>query len=278
MIELPALLRAAGISVSEEDRSVKVHLAVNNGIEDPLDVFHEGGFPDWQRNQTAKNFECDQVVALISLGARRWLFAGVYESRGCKVNPKDRSNFLYTLKELPGQKDLIGRVVVRWDRKGARMSYRWLESMGQIVVESYSIAEVPFKEFPGWDQPWSLRWNDLQAIEANDIKSWIEPLSNVNGVYLITDQCSDACRGQQYVGIASGARGIWGRWATYAQTGHGGNKKLRALLRDQGPEHARNFLYTILEPAPVTATVHTLAPREQHWMLVLGSKANGLNS
>jgi hypothetical protein len=42
--------------------------------------------------------------------------------------------------------------------------------------------------------------------------------------------------------------------------------------------HAKNFLYTILETAPVTATVQYLAVREQHWMLVLGSKANGLNS
>jgi hypothetical protein len=80
------------------------------------------------------------------------------------------------------------------------------------------------------------------------------------------------------VGIASGGRGIWGRWATYAQTGHGGNKKLRALLRTRGSEHAKNFLYTILETAPVTATAQYLAAREQHWMLVLGSKANGLNS
>lgn len=278
MLELPALLRAAGIKLSEKDRAVKVHLAVNNGIDDPIDVFHEGGFPDWQQHQTAKNFECEQVIALISLGNHRWLFAGVFKRMSGQPKVTRSGHLLYRLQELPGQKDLIGRVVVCWDRKGARTSYRWLESMGRIVVESYSIAEVPFKEFPGWDQPWSLRWNDLQAIEANDIKSWIEPLSNVNGVYLITDQCSEACRGQQYVGIASGARGIWGRWATYAQTGHGGNKKLRALLRDQGPEHARNFLYTVLEPAPVTANVHSLAPREQHWMLVLGSKANGLNS
>ena len=278
MLELPALLRAAGVLLLDKDGAVKVHLAVNNGIDNPIDVFHEGDFPSWQQEQTAKNFECDQVIALISLGDQRWLFAGVYTSRSRKAHPSKRGRFLYDLQELLGQKELIGRIVVRWDRKGARSSYRWLESMGPIIVESYSMAEIPFKEFPGWDQPWSLRWNDLQAIDANGIAAWTEPLSNVNGVYLITDQCDLACRGQQYVGIASGGRGIWGRWATYAQTGHGGNKKLRALLRTRGPEHAKNFLYTILETAPVTATVPYLAAREQHWMLVLGSKANGLNS
>ena len=278
MLELAAFLRAAGILLSEEDRAVKVHLAVNNGIDDPIDVFHEGGFPDWQQHQTARNFECEQVVALISLGDRRWLFAGVYLRTSERPKRTRGGHYLYRLRELPGQKDLIGRVVVRWDRKGARNSYRWLESMGPITVESYSLAEIPFREFPGWDKPWSLRWNDLQAIEANNVRSWIEPLSNVNGVYLITDHCKASCRGMQYVGIATGARGIWGRWASYALTGHGGNKKLRALLRSVGPEHARNFLYTILEQAPVTATVQTLAPREQHWMLVLGSKADGLNS
>jgi hypothetical protein len=279
MLELLALLRAAGIAVSGEDRAVKVHLAVKNDYgDDPLDVFHEGDFPSWQQEQTAKNFECDQVIALISLGDQRWLFAGVYTSRSRKAHPSKRGRFLYDLQELPGQEELIGRIVLRWNRNRARSSYRWLDSMGPIVVESYSIAEIPFKEFPGWDQPWSLRWNDLQAIDTNGIAAWTEPLSNVNGIYLITDQCDLACRGQQYVGIASGGRGIWGRWATYAQTGHGGNKKLRALLRARGSEHAKNFLYTILETAPVTATVPYLATREQHWMFVLGSKVNGLNS
>ena len=279
MLELPALLRAAGIPVSAEERAVKVHLAVKNDYgDDPLDVFHEGNFPSWQQEQTAKNFECDQVIALISLGDQRWLFAGVYISRSRKAHPSKRGRFLYDLKELPGQEELIGRIVLRWDRNRARSSYRWLDSMAPIVVESYSSAEIQFERFPGWDRPWSLRWSDLKIIEAHSIGDWINPLSNVKGVYLITDHCDDVCRGQQYVGIASGAKGIWGRWLDYAATGHGGNKKLRALLRKQGGDHVKNFLYTVLSPAPITASVPELAEREQHWMHVLGSKANGLNS
>jgi hypothetical protein len=278
MLELAALLRAAGIALSAEDGAVKVHLAVFNNIEDPLDVFHEGRFPAWQEDQGRKNFECDQVISLIALGGQNWLFAGVYARLGVKVQHR-RERYRYDLQELPGQKDLIGRVVVRWERPpGARASYRWLESMGPIVVESYSLAKISFKDFPGWDRPWSLRWNDLKTIDAHAIAAWTEPLRNVNGVYLITDKCDLACRGQQYVGIASGREGVWGRWATYAQTGHGGNKKLRELLRTRGTVHARNFLYTILETAPTTSSIQYLTEREQHWMHVLGSKAFGLNS
>jgi hypothetical protein len=278
MLELAALLRAAGIPLSTESGQVKVHLAVFNLVEHPLDVFNEGRFPEWQEDQARKNFECEQVLSLIALGDKRWLFAGLFERRSVKVHPHNRQRFIYDLKELPGQKDLIGRIIVRWDRKGARNSYRWLESMGSIGVESYSSEKVPFQEFPGWGRPWSLRWTDLIAISTNSIEDWQMRLSDVKGVYLITDQCDKDCRGKQYVGIASGSKGIWGRWSDYAKTGHGGNIKLKALLNKRGPDHARSFLYTILETAPTTASVAYLTEREQYWMHVLGSKANGLNS
>ena len=141
MLELPALLRAAGVPLSAEDGAVKVHLAVDNGIDNPIDVFHEGDFPSWQQEQTAKNFECDQVIALISLGDKRWLFAGVYTSRSRKNHPTKRGRFIYDLKELSGQKELIGRIVVRWDRKGARSSYRWLESMGVVASPFHALCD-----------------------------------------------------------------------------------------------------------------------------------------
>ena len=278
MLELVALIRAVGIQLSSSKSGVKVHLAVHNGQEDPLDRFREGCFPEWQEDQGQKNFECDQVLSLIALGGHRWLFAGVYEQRGCVPHPQVSGRFLYKLKQVPGQESLIGRLIVHWDRRGARSSYRWLASMGSIGVESYSSEKVPFKVFPGWDQRWSLRWAEILAIATNNIEEWHLRLSDVKGVYLITDQCNNDCRGRQYVGIASGTMGVWGRWSDYAKTGHGGNVKLRALLEKRGKEHVRNFLFTILETAPSTASTPYLTQREQYWMHVLGSKANGLNS
>ena len=277
-LDLSALLRAAGIPLSSGLGKVKVHLAVHNGVEDPIDRFREGKFSEWQEDQNKKNFECEQVLSLIAMGDHRWLFAGLYEQQGRQAHPSNPQRFMYSLKELPGQKALIGRVIVRWDRKGARNSYRWFESMGSIGVESYSSEKVPFKTFPGWGQPWFLRWTELLAIAANSIEDWQLRLSDVKGVYLITDECNKDCRGKQYVGIASGSKGIWGRWSDYAKTGHGGNVKLRALLEKRGNDHARHFIYTILETAPSTATVTYLTEREQYWMRVLGSKANGLNT
>jgi len=47
-------------------------------------------------------------------------------------------------------------------------------------------------------------------------------LAAVAGVYLIVDRKT----GKQYVGSASGEGGILSRWRSYADTGHGGNKRL----------------------------------------------------
>ena len=58
----------------------KLHLAVWNGEFDPLDVYLEGGFDDWQSWQRRKNFGLDLVVALIAMSEPDlWLFAGVHD-------------------------------------------------------------------------------------------------------------------------------------------------------------------------------------------------------
>lgn len=45
----------------------KVHLATWDGEENPIDVYLAGGFDEWQRWQTRKNFERKFVVLLIGL-------------------------------------------------------------------------------------------------------------------------------------------------------------------------------------------------------------------
>ena len=96
--------------------------------------------------------------------------------------------------------------------------------------------------------------------------TWIKALSSVNGIYLIQDTLS----GKLYVGSAYGEQGIYGRWSTYAQNGHGGNLELQSL-------DSSNFVFSILEIVPATTTVDGVIEYENRWKEKLGTRQFGLN-
>ena len=73
-----------------------------------------------------------------------------------------------------------------------------------------------------------------------------------------------------YVGSASGSRNIWGRWADYAKTGHGGNKRLRT----RKPENLR---FSILERVSPDTPSDDVVRLEKTWKDRLHTKQYGLN-
>jgi len=252
-----------------EESHCKIHLASWNGKHDPLNVFFAGDFEEWQRIQTRKNFERPYILSLIQLPARdAWLYAGIYKS-GSAVRKRDR--FYYQTSHTDFLNDVIGRLVIGFRRTG-RQSYlraeRWLSSM---EVREIKPERLQVLEFPGY-RNLSISWHQLRLIVEQNVTSWRTALSNVAGVYLITDQKS----GLLYVGSATGSEGIWQRWSQYAKNGHGGNKDLKALLtrRTKRPEH---FAYSILETASIASTEEDLLAREGHWKKVLLSREFGLN-
>jgi len=254
----------------------KLHLATTNPEgEDPLHIFGQGNFNAWQGWQTQRNFDRDHVVALINLGhPTRWLFAGVYNSLASTptVHPDNgRTYHLYPLVERQEFAELRGRLVATFARP-SRQSYlnaeRWAD---QISLEQIAREPIDILPFPNYRNV-HLSFDNLKRIAAAQPDSWRAPLSSVAGIYLITDNLA----GQQYVGIACGAGGLWQRWMTYAATGHGGNKMLRDLLKGN-PDYPSNFSYAILEVADPNALERDLFPRESHWKRVLGTRAHGLN-
>jgi hypothetical protein len=88
----------------------------------------------------------------------------------------------------------------------------------------------------------------------------------------------DTATGKTYVGSAYGSGGIWQRWCAYAETRHGGNVELKALLDTTGAEHGDHFQYSILEIADPLATERQVLEREGHWKDVLMSRTFGYNS
>ena len=266
MLNLIDVLRAKGIPLE----NYKIHLATGSNPP-PLEAFLEGKFKEWQERQNNKNFECDSVLSLISLEADRWLFAGVYKVLG--VSAGVESPYEYRTKLVPGQDDLVGRVIVRYKRQ-YRASYIW----GHKYAKHLEIAEikpgpVSIGAFPGYNDV-VVSHRMLGMVVSQQEPTWKAALSNVKGVYLISDTTS----GKMYVGSATGEGGLWKRWESYAATGHGGNAELKALLAAKGIRHADNFQYSVLEIADSHATIEFVQSREAYWKDALLTRQFGYNS
>lgn len=250
----------------------KVHLATWNGEDDPLDVYLAGNFPEWQRWQAKKNFERKYVISLIALPEKnQWLFAGVHLSTGCEWQ-EDKKAFYYALEAQQSCSEFDGRLVVSFARPG-RQPYLLANShVDRMHVAEIRPERMQIAEFPGF-KAIDLSRSELQVIVKQGLVSWRIALSNVAGVYLISDTAS----GKLYVGSATGEGGIWTRWSQYA-TSHGGNVELRRLFESQGVERGDSFRFSILEIADVHASVEEILQRESHWKRILLSRSHGLNS
>jgi hypothetical protein len=250
----------------------KVHLATHNGTDDPLRVYFEGKFDEWQSWQSKRNFGKPYVVSLIQLPERnRWLYVGTYAVRADKWVDAQQG-YLYELEPVHGCADLGGRLVVDFERPG-RMPYLLGETCGgQMAVHELRPERMHLEEFPGFKKV-DLEWPDLEIIVRQNATSWRTALSNVAGVYLI----SDPTDGKLYVGSATGEGGIWTRWSGYVD-GHGNNVELLKLITALGRDRARAFRFSILEIADVHASREEIVDRESHWKRVLLTRSHGYNA
>ena len=100
------LLEVLGIHHNEY-KKYKIHFA--SGKPDPLEAYNallQGDFEDYQNYQTKKNFNRENVIALVYCSKFKWAFAGVFENT---LEPEKFSEkrWKYSLKLLPIQTDLI---------------------------------------------------------------------------------------------------------------------------------------------------------------------------
>lgn len=253
--------------------SIKIHLAIWNGFEKPLDVYLAGEFEEWQSLQNKRNFGRKHIISLVQLSEPdKWLFAGAYESHGHEYI-EDSKTYKYETTELASFSELAGRLVVQFKRSG-RASYllaeNWADQMLVSEIRPEKMVVDGFKSFSSTsvDKP------TLDIIVTQAITSWKTALSSVAGIYLITDKAS----GKLYVGSATGECGLWQRWSDYSANGHGGNKELVKLLKDKGKEYSNNFKYSVLEIADTHASNNSILARESYWKEVLSSREHGYNS
>jgi len=266
MIQLIDILKVQGVALGR----YKVHLATA-GKTSPMEAYLDGTFKEWQEGQNAKNFECETVIGLIHRGGDRWLFGGAYRILGVKEGIT--IPFQYETELLPGQADLVGRIIVKYKRE-FRAAYIWGEKYGyQLEVAEILDSPLSVAKFEGYNKV-RLKHSELKVIVQKQEPSWSSALSSVGGVYLIMDTSI----GKAYVGSAYGIGGIWQRWCCYAVNGHGGNAELITLLGTQGAEYAGHFQYAVLEIADLLDTEDQVLKREGHWKEVLKSRTFGYNS
>ena len=176
--------------------------------------------------------------------------------------------YFYKLEDSNLLESYKNRLVIEWGKS----TVSWVQSsIEKEVTEIYPKGFVSL--FPGWDKV-HLSHKELTEIisNPNGNKDWYEYLSRHSGVYVIFDSST----GNQYVGSASGGKGIWSRWEGYVKTGHNGNKGLKALAK-KNPDFANNFTYSLHHVFPRTVSKNDVLYYESLLKNKLGSRAFGLN-
>lgn len=253
-------------------RDYKIHFAVWNYEEQPLDVFVRNpeewkGWNSWRggRDDFSRRF----IFSLIRYyhQPEKWLFGGIFE-----VVERNADSYTVNLAEL--HQEYVGRLLIHYPGPGTRGRAFFLENhFSKIMVAQ--ILEKPFEgeAFCGYDKV-EHGFSQLEAIFRQNKPDWKSALENVKGVYLIVDRSN----GKMYVGSAYGDSGIWSRWACYIGTGHGWNDDLTKLINANGIDYARkNFYLSVLEFRSMRTDDKTIIDREQYWKRVLQTNAFGYN-
>jgi hypothetical protein len=250
---------------------------------DVHDLLRRGWFEAYQARQSKPIFDgCEFIVSFVGLEGTKARLIGVYRvdgrrtdatqlplPPGCPYTEWTKSPYYYELTRAPGYEDLENRVVIEWG-KGALAWHQWLSNKEIIEVLPKGQFRPPFRDY----LEFTLTYAELADLYSHDEanRDWRARLAAVAGVYLILATTT----GAQYVGSASGAEGIWGRWAAYARDGHGGNVLLKKLLATD-PAYPAAFSYSILQILPKTFAREEVFEWERRYKEKLGSRAKGLN-
>lgn len=263
-------IQLAEILPLENLKEYKVHLACWNGEHNPLDVFVESkeeweGWNTWRGSKD--DFNRKFIFSLIDFYPERhiWLFGGIY-----KIMSRGRKNYShsYKIEIVEDSREFIGRLKIRLTRPGRAKAVKLENYYSKFIVSEILKAPYTGEVFCGYENI-NHEFRSIENIIKTVKPDWKAALTNIKGVYLVTDKSN----GKKYVGSAYGDSGIWSRWASYVGTGHGRNDELIKIIKEQGIEYARtNFRFTLLEYRSMRADDATIIERENYWKEVLLSR------
>lgn len=250
----------------------------------PAELLRRGWLEAYQCFQSRPVFEgLDYIISFVGAGGTLARFVGVFKVLGRRPGPKGvlppgcphvewltpRHRY-YELERQPGFEELEYRLVIEWGAGALAWHQRVSNKPVFQILPPGQRVEL-FKDYLGF----TLTYSELRYLfahpEANS--EWRARLGAVAGIYLILATTT----GHQYVGSAHGVEGIWGRWAAYADSGHGGNVELKALLTADAA-YPEAFTYSILQILPRSTARSEVLRWEARHKEKLGSAATGLNS
>lgn len=203
-----------------------------------------------------------------------WLFMGAFLNKGIINHPDGHET--YDLELIDRFSEFRDRLIIRYKKKQgpkqAKINIKQIEEIElvQILEKPYIKTDI---KFSGYNNV-SLSFSELRRLIIANPDEWRLVLSNVNCIYVITDESN----GKLYVGSTYGENGVWGRWSSYVETdGTGNDKDLKFLVSDNPNYAFENFRFTILETI-LQGDSDYIIKREQYWKKALSSRENGYNN
>lgn len=240
-----------------------------------LYLYEHDVFLCYQSEQLVKRFkDVDYIVSFIGEESASSRFVGVFKNNGIKKTIDDYKNEIcarFDFVELKGFELLKERVVIEW-----RNPVSWLQSYTNtmpVIRIDRGLQENSIPIFTRFEDV-VLDYNQLKLIIGTNNPEWKAKLESCNGIYLILDKNT----GKQYIGSTFNRNGIWGRWAEYAQTGHGGDKSLIPLLENDLAYAKKYFQWCILETLPLKILDEQAIDRESLYKRKFGTREFGYNN
>lgn len=216
-------------------------------------------FDKYQSEQKKGSFEkIRYVVVFMGESGTTARLLGVYEILSKKQSTVNEEEEILELVPLKEFHILEEKIIIDWGKSTVSWHQYYSNIKDVIRIESGRLQEDGTPIFKNY---LDVILNYKQLVQVLKNNEWAKQLQALNCIYLIVDKSN----GKKYVGSTYNRQGIYGRWQDYAKTGHGGNKDLEEIVKNDPMYHVHNFQWSILETLSITITQPEAIAREKIW-------------